>query len=671
MKKFEEKIDITYSKRIMKELSGFVDNEQIGNRSSASDAEHRAADYLVSEMKKIGLQNITKDECPVDKWQYEKGTISFRDQEGNLNTVALGGYATKADFSQKELQLVYAGKGTEKDFQGMDISGKVVLIDIDQMNEWWINFPAYEASIHGAAAVICCNTGGFGQTGDETLVSEDVCGPCGLPVFSIGKKAAGMLKELQEKSLEGVRVCIDARSIVEPDKISYNLWGEIPGETDEAIIVINHYDAYYRTVFDDVQGVGWAMGVAKALIDSGYKPYRTIRFVMHASEEWGLINNKYDWAIGAFKQIHRIRPEWQKKGFAVVNMDGFYACAGETKFCIPCCRELYEFVHNSISPYKDNGKYTFEANLALTSSTEDFSYELAGIPSFVSGAYDGCLADRTVLHSSYSEFQTGFDDELFRIIHSMFGKLILDLDQLMVRPVDFTLRAQEITNSIPDGYAEEKADFVQLVELAEEIRAGIESINHKMQSVQKTAALKEEAIKSNLALHEVFKYFMQHYLRFDWNDQMLIPHQRYLNNIALLNEAAQRLKEENIADTIAALEGVDYNYYASYFSKETCEYFVRQVTENTADTWGSGMVENGNQDLYDTLRLLEGEEGIQNKDVIQKSISDALEIQMAYLKTTLEEEWKNLPEITELMKQAIACLSDCRSLLKEGQEWSS
>ncbi|MEI3212460.1 MAG: hypothetical protein V8S42_09255 [Lachnospiraceae bacterium] len=33
-------------------------------------------------------------------------------------------------------------------------------------------------------------------------------------------------------------VCIDAKSVVERDKISYNLWGEIPGESDEAIIVV-------------------------------------------------------------------------------------------------------------------------------------------------------------------------------------------------------------------------------------------------------------------------------------------------------------------------------------------------------------------------------------------------------------------------------------------------
>lgn len=665
MNKFEEKIDITYSMGIIRKMSEIVDNELTGNRSSASDAEHRAADFLAFEMKEIGLRNVTKDECPVDRWQYEKGTLSFQDPDGHMCTVPLGGYATEADFSKESLLLVYAGKGTEKDYKGLEVSGRAVLIDIDQMNEWWINFPAYEAAIHGAAAVICCNTGGFGQTGDETLVSEDVCGPCRMPIFSIGKKAAGLLKGLQEKSKEGISVWIDAKSVIECDKISYNLWGEIPGESDEAIIVINHYDAYYKTVFDDVQGVGWAMGVAKALIDSEYKPYRTIRFVMHASEEWGLIDNKYDWAIGAFKQIHRIRPEWKKKGFAVVNMDGGYVCSGETRFNISCCKELYGFVQESILPYTEHAKYTFEADTTLTTLTEDFSYELAGIPSFAAGTYDGCLADRTVLHSSWSGFQTGFDEELFRIIHSMFGKLILDLDRLAVRPVDFTMRIKEIADSMPEGYAEEQEEFLKLDSLAGNIHADIEAINYKGKQIRKTIACKEASEKVNLALYEVFRYFMQNYVRFDWKDRMLIPHQRYLNNIVLLERADRELTGGNRDKVIAALEDVDYNYYASYFSKETCEYFVRQVTENTADTWGNGMVENGNQDLYDTLRLLEAEGGMMDTDVIRKNISDARKMQTSYLETALKKEREQLPELSELMKQAQICLSDFSSLLEK------
>ncbi|MEI3212458.1 MAG: hypothetical protein V8S42_09245 [Lachnospiraceae bacterium] len=50
MNKFEEKIDITYSMGIIRKLSGIVDNE-LTDGSSASDAEHRAADFLAFEMK--------------------------------------------------------------------------------------------------------------------------------------------------------------------------------------------------------------------------------------------------------------------------------------------------------------------------------------------------------------------------------------------------------------------------------------------------------------------------------------------------------------------------------------------------------------------------------------------------------------------------------------------
>lgn len=46
MKKFEEKIDITYSMGIIRELSEIVDNELTGNRSSASDAERSTGQQI-------------------------------------------------------------------------------------------------------------------------------------------------------------------------------------------------------------------------------------------------------------------------------------------------------------------------------------------------------------------------------------------------------------------------------------------------------------------------------------------------------------------------------------------------------------------------------------------------------------------------------------------------
>ena len=244
----------------------------------------------------------------------------------------------------------------------------------------------------------------------------------------------------------------------------------------------------------------------------------------------------------------------------------------------------------------------------------------------------------------------------------MFGKLILKLDRLAVRPVDFTIRIKEIADTMPEGYAEGQEEFQKLAALAGDIHASIEDINDRLWSVRQTEALKEVAKDTNLALHEIFKYLMQNYVKFDWNDRMLVPHQRYVDNIMLLDRADRELTEGNRAGVISALETVDYNYYASYFSRETCRYFVLQVTENTADTWGKGMVENGNQDLYDTLRLLEAEGGMMDTDVIRKNISDARKMQTSYLETALEKEREQLPELSGLMKQAQICLSELGKL---------
>ena len=63
----------------------------------------------------------------------------------------------------KELEIVYAGKGTADDLAELDIEGKLVLIDINQREEWWINYAAYQAHLKGAAAVIAVQESGYGE----------------------------------------------------------------------------------------------------------------------------------------------------------------------------------------------------------------------------------------------------------------------------------------------------------------------------------------------------------------------------------------------------------------------------------------------------------------------------------------------------------------------------
>ena len=55
-------LDITYSYQLAKQMETHKTNPVLGFRTAGSDAEHKTGDFLYEEMKRIGLQNVTKDE---------------------------------------------------------------------------------------------------------------------------------------------------------------------------------------------------------------------------------------------------------------------------------------------------------------------------------------------------------------------------------------------------------------------------------------------------------------------------------------------------------------------------------------------------------------------------------------------------------------------------------
>ena len=61
---------------------------------------------------------------------------------------------------------------------------------INQREEWWINFPVYEAHIRGAAALIAVQGGGYGEVDDTALNAQDIGGPADAPAFSMSRADA-------------------------------------------------------------------------------------------------------------------------------------------------------------------------------------------------------------------------------------------------------------------------------------------------------------------------------------------------------------------------------------------------------------------------------------------------------------------------------------------------
>ncbi len=156
-----------------------------------------------------------------------------------------------------------------------------MLVEINQRNEWWINYPVYQSHLKGAAALIAVQTGGYGEVDDAALNAQDIAGPPEAAAFSISRKDAGVLKELLADSAT-VAVTLDACTRVERDRTTYNIIGELTGRNpDRKIMLSAHYDSYFDGFQDDNTAISMMLGMGKALVETGWQPENTILFLRH------------------------------------------------------------------------------------------------------------------------------------------------------------------------------------------------------------------------------------------------------------------------------------------------------------------------------------------------------------------------------------------------------
>ena len=229
-------------------------NPVLGYRTAGSLAERKTGDMLLEEMKKAGLTQVEKDKIRVDAWEFKKAVMRCHDREGTCREIQLGAYQT--DFKTNGFQrfdLVYLGKGTADEYKDIDVKGKLVLIEINQREEWWINYPVYQAHLKGAAALIAVQSRGYAQIDDTALNAQDIAGPSCAPAFSMSRADFLMIRQLmEEKNENGNRVPelsveFDADTEVIKDQYTYNIVGKIPGtDSDSMILLSAHYDSYFE-----------------------------------------------------------------------------------------------------------------------------------------------------------------------------------------------------------------------------------------------------------------------------------------------------------------------------------------------------------------------------------------------------------------------------------------
>lgn len=591
--RFTDAVSPDYAYDVALELTTNPDyfNSELGGRNAGSKAEHAAADYLAGLMEEIGLSDVEKQAAQCDLWQFNGASFTVDGVEYPVYSYATA--ATPAEGITAE--VVYAGKGTMWDYEGLNVEGKIVLVDIDQRNDWWITYPMLEAEFQGAAAILAANVGGYSQIADDALNSQDVCGPTSIPTLSIGVSDSLEIREKLEQGPVTATLVVDNEVEIDAGT-TYNITGVLKGKSSEHQILIGgHYDAHFWGFQDDNCAVGLVLAMAKAMIDSGYQPENDIVFCLHGAEEWGSSYTQYDWTVGAWEMINNVHPDWVGRTLAFINFElpAYEFDTYTSTYSAPEMYEMLDYFANEY-PYSPDPVGCFPDGV-LTEGyqtytySDDFSYYAAGVPSTVNGFL--LQKDMETVFPFYEEiYHTQYDtpdtynEAVMNFNIQYYGALAMYIDQTPALYLDFTAQYDRILNSMDEETMAAagvdvdafKAALDRLNQSAQSMADRVVDVNTRYLQAREEGnteqmaelwAQGKELTNQNLA---AFQYAQKNLLGLMY-ERPIVPHEAPQENILLCQAIIDCLEQGDVATAVDEYAWTVNNvleWYAMYFSPE-------------------------------------------------------------------------------------------------------
>lgn len=686
--------DVAYKLAYDMELA----DDSTGFRTAGSDAEHRAADYLVEEFEKVGLQDVTKEAVTVDKWQFNEAyvTLSYTDKNGDAQelkiddmvsyaaqgTVQLGG-----DYS--DLEIVDVGMGTEADYQAYyeesgnsDMSGKIALAGVDQWNEVWIDGPYMEAATQNAAGIITYSMGGYAEYDDDTINIQDICAPdMKMPCTSISKNDAKKIQDVLKNGSDVRAELYVDNEIGSQNGTSYNVTGVIKGsgDTGQRILVAGHYDKYFYGFEDDCTAVGLVTGIAKALIDSGYEPVNDIVFIAHGAEEFGRFETSTDWAIGSWEMIRTAHPEWQGSTLALINFEmpsvndfnstGIMRTTNEAGTIGTTMIE--SGLLGNIESFYDDGITVM--NDELITQTDCISYQFSGVPAFMPRQEDRTEWTQNRYHTPRDDNNVDDDKgdgvhskELLEYQLSVYSSLAIYLDSTPALELDFSSRCddfeeaikgtqkyatKESVNAYKTALEDLRAAATENLEAAKAINASYEEA-YAAGDEEAMAAARAEGIEHNTKTLEAFRYVQDQFMGLADYETIALYHEGIQRNLDLYTGVVEALSDGEVTeDDIwlpAEINGW-YEYYAYLFSDEVCELSNSVLmNDNVESNWSTGKMSIALDDSWKTTKAMYAQwnEGVTDADEYQQFVDEY----NGYIDILKEDIQEYVDSETEAMK---------------------
>lgn len=310
--------------------------KQIGARLAGSPGMVKAEQWGLKVMQESGADRAWMQECMVPHWvrggkDLASAVWSGSDHKNGrmLDIVALGNSVGTGKKGMAE-EVIMVSSFDELERRKEEVKGRIVFYNY-KFNPTYINtFFSYRdasqyrgqgpsrAAKYGAKAVIVRSMSHAADNNPHTGATRYDSAYAKIPAVAIGLKDADWLSE--RVTAGTVKVSLRTSGYFLPDTIGHNIIGELKGTEfpEEIITVGGHLDSWDNCegAHDDGAGCVQTIEILRAFKATGYKPKRTIRFVLFANEENGLRGgNKYAEEAKEKNEKHLMAMESDAGGF--------------------------------------------------------------------------------------------------------------------------------------------------------------------------------------------------------------------------------------------------------------------------------------------------------------------------------------------------------------------
>lgn len=323
---------------------------QTPHRRPGTPEGHAGEQWVAERLRSLGVEQVTLDPVEITVWGATRWSLTVAGVEIPsfyvLNTAFTGAAGVTAP-------LVYVGTGRPRDFERDDVAGKIVVADVP--------FPKLPAGAlmrlaragymisdpHGwlrlgstqYLSYVRQNFLGGAENADEAPESDvywqaqkrGAAGICLIlrdqpsssnshygPYDGIMKPLAGLW--IGKHDGARLRMLARARALAtltlegsSAPGVMHNVWGVLPGRSDEAVLVTSHHDAPFQGAVEDGAGVAQVLAQAWAWsrVPREKRP-RTLVFIVDAGHFYG--------SAGAFT-FAREHPELMARTRILVTLE--------------------------------------------------------------------------------------------------------------------------------------------------------------------------------------------------------------------------------------------------------------------------------------------------------------------------------------------------------------